>query len=383
MLRAVAMVALLTLTSAGTAAFVRAAFPDAWRRFARRAFIASWAAGAASIIAWRWARAFDIDVVARVAATVGGALLVSTVALFVTSVLWGPAGIAVRRTRRVDEGRRAFLGRVVGAVPIGVAATGPIGAAASMAAPVVREVEARSRAIPQGLDGLKVAQFTDVHLGAFIDVAHVKRAVEAVRPHAPDIIVLTGDIADDFTLLPAALSAIRSLDAPLGRFACIGNHEIYRGRPQAERLFRDGGFVVLCEEGVVVERGAAKMWLCGVDDPARLGAEHRPFLAASVDKALAACPDDVTCKVVLSHRPEGFEQAAVRGAALTLSGHTHGAQMALFGRSLLERFAPDSYLLGRYEKGDSLLYTSAGLGHWFPFRLNCPCEVALVTLRAA
>ena len=69
--------------------------------------------------------------------------------------------------------------------------------------------------------------------------------------------------------------------------------------------------------------------------------------------------------------------------ALTLSGHTHGAQMALFGRSLLEGLIPMKYLLGLYRKDDSVLFTTAGLGHWFPFRLNCPTEAALITLRSA
>jgi uncharacterized protein len=104
-------------------------------------------------------------------------------------------------------------------------------------------------------------------------------------------------------------------------------------------------------------------------------------LSKTVRRSLAGCPDDVKTRILLSHRPEGFEEAARQGVTLTLSGHTHGAQAAFFGRSWLEWALPKSYLLGTYKNGQSHLYTSAGLGHWFPFRLNCPCEVALVVLR--
>lgn len=383
MLRMFAILLVLSLTAGAAAFFVRAAFPDAWRRFAKRTFVAAWAAGAASVLAWRAGRELDLDGVARAGATVGGAVLASAAALFVTSVLWAPAGALLRRRPPVDPKRRAFLQGVVGGVPIAAAATGPGAAVAGSLAPVVKRVEAKSATIPRALDGLKILQLTDVHLGAFIDVEHVRRAVEAARPFAPDMIVFTGDVADDYELLPPALDVVNSLAPRLGAYACIGNHEIYRGRAAAERIFAEKGVRMLCSDGVVVEADGAKLWLCGADDPARLGQEHRPFLDDTIGKALAGCPDDVTCRIVLSHRPEGFEAAARRGATLTLSGHTHGAQMALFGRSLLEMFAPKSYLLGTYRKGDSLLYTSAGLGHWFPFRLNCPCEAALITLRAA
>ena len=66
---------------------------------------------------------------------------------------------------------------------------------------------------------------------------------------------------------------------------------------------------------------------------------------------------------------------------MTLSGHTHGGQVAVAGRSVFEPLLPRSYLLGHYQAGESHLYTSAGLGHWLPFRLGCPCEGALITLR--
>ena len=142
---------------------------------------------------------------------------------------------------------------------------------------------------------------------------------------------------------------------------------------------------VLVGGGVVLERNGARLWLAGADDPARGLDGPAAFLARTVADALSPCPADITCKVLLSHRPRAFDTAPSHGATLTLSGHTHGAQMALFGRSWLQPLWPESFLLGHYTRrgqtGTSHLYTSAGLGHWMPFRLNCPCETVLITLR--
>lgn len=384
MLRMLLPLALIALTTGASALALRAAFPAAWSRWLRRALFAAAVAALLGFLVWRLGRFLELDGLWRVGAAITAVFFVSVTALFLTSPLYAVPGILLRRRdmRAPSESRRAFLRGALGAVPVSAAAVGPAGAAAASLAPVVKRVEVRSSHVPAALDGLRILQLTDVHLGTFIDVAQVRAAVEAAKDAAPDLVVLTGDIADDYALLPEALRAIHELAPPLGVLACIGNHEIYRGREEAERLLREGGVRLLCDEGVLLERGGAKLWVCGADDPARLGEEHRPFLEATIARALAACPDDVSCRVVLSHRPEGFEAAARRGATLTLSGHTHGAQMALLGRSLLEWALPKSYLLGLYRRGESVLYTSAGLGHWFPFRLNCPCEVALVTLRA-
>jgi predicted MPP superfamily phosphohydrolase len=84
---------------------------------------------------------------------------------------------------------------------------------------------------------------------------------------------------------------------------------------------------------------------------------------------------------MLSHRPAAFDAAAENGVDLTLAGHTHGAQVGLFGRSLLEPLWPEARLWGHYRQGVSQLYTSSGVGHWFPFRLGCPSEAPVIELR--
>lgn len=283
-----------------------------------------------------------------------------------------------------NAGRRSFLRAAGTAVPIGAAVTGPIGVASAHRAPVVRKVSFDIPGLDPRLGGMRIAQFTDVHLGTFINVEQVKAATELLRPFSPDVVVFTGDIADNFKMLGPALEAAATLAPKSGFFASIGNHEIYRGREEAENIYRSSPARYLCNEGVVSSFHGAPFYICGLDDPATLGKKHDEFLEESAAQSLKGCPPEVSTKIVLSHRPEGFVPAAEHHATLTLSGHTHGSQIALFGRSIFEWIAPNSFLLGKYKRnGNSFLYTSAGLGHWFPFRLGCPCEVALITLSAA
>jgi predicted MPP superfamily phosphohydrolase len=394
LVRTAVSLAFISLFAAVSARALKHAFPLAWQVWVRRALHGAWAAGAAGVVLWFIGRATGVGWLATVGIVPSTAVMVTTFILAFTLPIWfAPTAVAgvLARVRRgpdadqsspsVDEGRRSFLRKAAGALPVSAAVAGPTGTAASMLAPVVREVQIPVDDLDPALDGLKILQLTDVHLGTFIDTDQVERAVEAARPHAPDLVVLTGDVADDYSKLPAALEHVASLEAPLGAFAIYGNHEVYRGRAEAARIYGESEVRLLCEEGVVLEHGAGRLWLCGADDPATLGREHRPFLVETVKRSLAACPDDVACRVLLSHRPEGFEEAARQGATLTLSGHTHGAQVAILGRSFFGWMLPNNYLLGLYEKAGSHLYTSAGLGHWFPFRLNCPCEAALIVLR--
>lgn len=370
------------------AMFLKRGFPDAWQRWLRRFTIFVIGFALVGFVGWEVLRLVQPHgKAAGLAMTMTSMVFASGIALALTALVWGPLAI-VTKTRPTHPGRRAFLRSVSGVAPVVAASTGPVGAIAAGIRPVLTRVDIKSDDIPAALDGLTILQLTDVHLGVFIHEDQFQAVVDVVTEAGvrPDLVVLTGDIADDFTQLPGALKRLAALTPTLGTFACIGNHEIYRGRETAERIYAQEGVGFLCNGGVVLEVNGSKLWLAGADDPARGVDGPAPFLARTVGDAMKACPADVTCKVLLSHRPRGFDSAVEHGVTLTLSGHTHGAQMALFGRSLLEPLWPESFLLGHYTRRGprvtSHLYTSAGLGHWMPFRLNCPCEAVLVTLRS-
>ncbi len=370
-----------------TAIFLKRGFPDAWQRWLRRVAGVLIAIAVVGFVGWEVLRiVWPHGAGAGMAMTVTSMVFASAIALALSALVWGPVAIATK-TRPADPRRRAFLRTLTGVAPVVAASTGPVGAIAAGIAPVLTRIDIKSASVPTALDGLTILQLTDVHLGVFIHEDQFQAVVDVVTAAGvrPDLIVLTGDIADDYTQLPGALKRLAALSPTLGTFASIGNHEIYRGRATAERIYAEENVGFLCNGGVVLERNGARLWLAGADDPARGLDGPAAFLARTVADALSPCPADITCKVLLSHRPRAFDTAPSHGATLTLSGHTHGAQMALFGRSWLQPLWPESFLLGHYTRrgqtGTSHLYTSAGLGHWMPFRLNCPCETVLITLR--
>ncbi|HEY4221022.1 MAG TPA: metallophosphoesterase, partial [Myxococcota bacterium] len=279
-LRLLTFLVALGVVVVGTRFVLRASFPKAWERWLNTAWRASGVATGVGILAWYLGRALRFDPLIHTTAPLVAVLLMGSFAVLVTSPLWGALVFAARRAP-VNEKRRRFLAGAVGVVPASAALSGPIGAFSSSNKPLLREVEIKNERIPKALDGFKILQISDVHLGAFIDVSQVETVVELARAHAPDLVALTGDIADDFSLFPAAMKSVASLQAPLGMFAIIGNHEVYRGRDAAVRYFEQGGARFLSDEGVVVDDKArgVRFWLAGTDDPASLGGEHAPFYA--------------------------------------------------------------------------------------------------------
>ncbi|MEC9464906.1 MAG: metallophosphoesterase [Myxococcota bacterium] len=314
-------------------------------------------------------------------------ILVAGLAVIASAFVWGPILWWMRRQTQAEStvnlARRRVLMGATQAVPALSVMMSPAGVRAAMKDPIVRRVSIPIRDLPPGLEGLRILQLTDVHFGVHIEATQFEKIVRVAREYAPDMVVLTGDIADDYSKLGPALRYLKELETPLGVFACIGNHEIYRGRAEAEKIYAEHGVHYLCNDGTLIERGGDSFWLAGADDPARLFRDRGSFFTRTVKAALSGCPDDVSTQVLLCHRPRGFDAAAELGVSLTLSGHTHGGQVAFAGRSLFEPLMPSRYLLGHYQRGESHLYTSAGLGHWLPFRLNCPCEGALIELSRA
>jgi len=274
-----------------------------------------------------------------------------------------------------DVGRAALY--AIGAT---AAAAGIAGYAGSRRI-VVRQVVASWPDLPPALDGLRIVQISDVHVGPHTSRRQLARVAGAVRAAAPDLVAVTGDLVDDHAPDVAHYAAgLGALSAPLGVYAIPGNHDVYAGwgavRAALERL----PLTVLVNGWRVVERGGAKLAVVGTGDPAgrRGGAEGA---APDIAAALAGVPEDAFV-VALAHNPALWPALAERGVPLTLSGHTHWGQFALpsLGWSLATPFLEHS--MGTYERGRSLLYIHPGTNYWgIPFRLGTPPEVAVVTLR--
>ncbi len=226
-----------------------------------------------------------------------------------------------------------------------------------------------------GLDALRIAFVSDVHAGTFMDEADLDWLFERVAEHEPHLVCLGGDLVnmsrDEMLYFRAPL---RRLDPPLGIFAVPGNHEYVAERDL--KTFRDvlseAGGRVLLNEGERLFWQGESLWLAGVDDHCR----GWPDLGLALR---GARPDEPV--ILLSHNPDFFHEAASVGVDLTLSGHTHGGQIVLGGRTPL-RHTVLGFWRGHFRDQGAQLYVSRGAGVTIlPLRIGAPAEVPILTLR--
>lgn len=285
-----------------------------------------------------------------------------------------------------DMGRRQFMVRMV--VPTTAMAMGGVGFVGSTGDFSVRREEVRLRGLPQELDGFRIGLITDPHVGNWVAPERVARAVDILNEARVHLQCMGGDLIDDLSLIEPTFTALERCRAPYGTLAVLGNHEKMGHQltpilDAYEQRKAQGRIRLLVDSHLRIEHRGAALWIAGVDYPMHPGGshrlppdEHRAFIRASTDKAFhgISAGEPVLC---LTHHPDFFRVAADRGAWLTLAGHTHGGQYALFGHPLHRSF---EFMRGRYRLGAAHLYVSVGLGDWLPCRIGVPTEVAILTL---
>lgn len=238
--------------------------------------------------------------------------------------------------------------------------------------PRVVRVEVPIANLPSGLAGLRIVQLSDLHVGPTIRRRFVKSVVDSANGLLPDLIAVTGDVADGYVPeLRDQVAPLAGLRSPLGTFFVTGNHEYYwdpRGWiRELERL----GISVLSNEHRLFERGNGRLLLAGVND----------LSAASNPRAALAGAPDSDVRVLLAHQPRSAFAARDAGFDLQLSGHTHGGQFFPFNL-LVRLFQP--FVAGLHRLEAMWLYVSRGTGYWGPpLRLGAPSEITLIELVAA
>jgi uncharacterized protein len=233
--------------------------------------------------------------------------------------------------------------------------------------------------LPAAFDGYRIAQISDLHCGPLTSPAQVARWVAAVNALDADLVAVTGDLitsGDGYVAgVARELGRLRASD---GVFACMGNHDYFTDEDSVLLHALEGaGLSVLRNRGVTIARQGAALYIGGVDDTWSARAD--------VKGAMSARPAG-TPAILLAHDPNLFPSAVEAGAALVLSGHTHGGQLAVpgFARRLNLARMITAFTSGLYTEGDATLYVNRGLGTTGPpIRLGVRPEIAVLTLRSA
>lgn len=244
----------------------------------------------------------------------------------------------------------------------------------------VHEVQLSLPRLPRGMDGLRIVQFSDVHLGFHYEADDLFRLAETINGLRPEMICFTGDLVDyaigrDGSRYSEALKAMK---AALGKFSVLGNHDYYDAPAQTAKLLTNGGFRMLRNDMAAIERSGSRLWIAGVEDM-WMG---KPDLKKATRLAK---PDDFV--LLLAHCPDFADIAAAHQVDLQLSGHSHGGQvrLPLLGHVVTPKFG-QKYVIGGYTLGQGKLqlYVNRGIGvSQHPVRFLCRPELTVFTLRQA
>jgi predicted MPP superfamily phosphohydrolase len=241
----------------------------------------------------------------------------------------------------------------------------------------IRNLTISIKDLPEALDGIRIAQVTDTHVGMFARGRYLKKIAEATNRLKADLVLLTGDLIDNsIDDLPEALAMVKAMDRRSGLFIIEGNHDLYDNPEHFISGVRDAGFTLLRNQGATVLVRGHPVQILGL-----VWGREDAAIAASV-ATVVRLRDPAAFPILLSHHPHAFDAAVEHGFPLTLSGHTHGGQLMLtsdigVGPMMFR------YWSGLYRKGTSSLVVSNGVGNWFPLRINAPTEIIHLTLRRA
>ena len=254
--------------------------------------------------------------------------------------------------------------------------------------------------LPPQLDGLRIVHLSDIHIGAFLPRAALRRAIDLINAVQPDLAVLTGDlITTEHDPLEDAIAELSRLRVPLGVWACHGNHERWAGvEAQTVALFARDGMHVLRQQGVELSWFGGRFNLIGVDDQRE---RARPGEPSSLLRSIERLVRSDIPNILLSHNPDTFPRAAALGIELSLAGHTHGGQIRVklgtrqwSAASFMTPFAVGLYRLpcgpttppaheetAAAPRKWAFLYVNPGLGTLgLPLRLGMPPEITVLTL---
>ncbi|HJV22032.1 MAG TPA: metallophosphoesterase [Holophagaceae bacterium] len=284
----------------------------------------------------------------------------------------------------MSPSRRAFLrGAALGSAAVATVSSAA-GALQAYGPPETPTLELPFEDLPEGLDGLRIALLSDLHVGPLIPGQVLALWRQALQGLQPDLVLYGGDFVDSRPEeLAPFLGLFHDVTCPLGSFAVLGNHDYFQDPRPIWRGLESIGIRPLENAHVILERNGARLALVGLQDPMALNGRFQGVTFGPGPDPLTAgrdLPADAF-RICLNHRPSEWAAAVATGARLTLSGHTHGGQINLIpGLNSARILGP--HTSGLYQEDGRTLFVTRGLGVVaLPMRINAPPELPLLVLR--
>ena len=257
----------------------------------------------------------------------------------------------------------------------------------------VVQIEYASRDLPEAFDGYRIVQFSDVHVGTYTGSRRcvLQALVDSINSQHADLVIFAGDLQNkEASEIEACKSILSAIHAPDGVISVLGNHDypIYLDSTMMDpyeldqclaktvAAERDMGWTVLMNSYRRIQRDSASIVISGMENDG----EGRFPRKGNISDALQGVSRNEFV-VMVEHDPTSWRNRILphSHAQLTLSGHTHGGQLSLFG------FSPAIFKYkeyhGMYWCDDRALYVSKGVGGVVPFRFGATGEIVVITLK--
>lgn len=245
--------------------------------------------------------------------------------------------------------------------------------------------------LPKAFDGYKVVLFSDAHVGSYTarNEHALKKAIDNINAQHPDMIVYTGDIQNTQPQdIYRHMDVLSSLKAKDGIYTILGNHDYgdyicgntarkVANMRETMSLEKQMGWTLLMNEHRYIDRGKSHIIIAGMEND---GDGIRFPQKGDIKKTLKGVDDD-DFVLMLEHDPSSWRRKIIPDgrAQLTLSGHTHKMQFALFDWCPMSLTGKE--VNGWYTEDEQSLFVTAGLGGLIPFRFGAPGEIVVITLK--
>ncbi|KQO75247.1 metallophosphoesterase [Rhizobium sp. Leaf262] len=265
----------------------------------------------------------------------------------------------------------------MGILALGIAS---YGVSQAIRVPPLKDIEVTVKGLPAAFDGYQMIQLTDLHISRLFDTRWAEQVVEKTNALNADLIVITGDLIDgNIQDRRADIAPLAGLKARDGVYTIPGNHEYFFGYEEWMKYYEGLNMKTLANAHAIIDRDGEKIVVAGLTD---LSSSRAGFPVPDIKAALNGAPE-MAPVILLDHQPSEAARNAQAGAAVQLSGHTHGGMV--IGLEKLVARANKGFVSGFYQVDGMQLYVNNGTALWpgFAIRLGVPSELTRITLRRA